>query len=188
MERVKDRESIAYIDANSPKAVADFREAFWRVVSKKIKEHDQMVVLCIGTDRATGDSLGPLVGHTLTDGSPQQKIHVYGTLEKPVHAKNIYETVREIYNKHLNPMIVAIDASLGKIESIGYISMGTGSICPGAGINKRLPPVGDLFITGIVNHYSYGHDMTVLSNTRLNLVMKMASVIGKGILEEIKKI
>ena len=38
------------------------------------------------TDRATGDSLGPLIGYKLQS-LPYQNIYVHGTLEKPVHAK-----------------------------------------------------------------------------------------------------
>ena len=33
-----------------------------KYIRKKVKKHNEIVVFCIGTDRATGDSLGPLVG------------------------------------------------------------------------------------------------------------------------------
>ena len=40
---------------------------------------------------------------------------------------------------------------------------------PGAGVNKDLPPVGDLYITGVVNVGGF-MDYLVLQNTRLYLI------------------
>ena len=51
---------------------------------------------------------------------------------------------------------------------------------PGAGVNKQLPEVGDIHITGIVNVSGF-MEFFVLQNTRLNLVMKMAKTIANGI-------
>lgn len=134
-----------------------------------------IVILCIGTDRATGDSLGPLIGHKLHHLN-YDHIHVYGTLESPVHAKNLDGMISDIHEAYASPFIIAIDACLGKIEHIGYVGFGKGSIKPGAGVNKDLPEVGDLFVTGIVN-FSGVMDMVILQNTRLHLVMKMADFI-----------
>lgn len=137
--------------------------------------YDDIIILCIGTDRATGDSLGPLIGHKLSTIN-YPGVHIYGTLEQPVHAKNLQETMADIESKHIHPLIIAIDACLGKIEHIGRIGFGKGTIKPGAGVNKKLPEVGDFYITGIVN-FSGIMDMVILQNTRLNLVMKMADFI-----------
>jgi hypothetical protein len=50
-----------------------------------------IVIVCVGTDRSTGDSLGPLVGTALARfHSPL--FHLYGTLDEPVHAVNLEET------------------------------------------------------------------------------------------------
>ena len=81
-----------------------------------------------------------------------------------------------IYQKHENAFIVAIDASLGKSDHIGYIALGEGPLKPGAGVNKDLPEVGDLFITGIVN-FSGLLDHLLLQTTRLNVVMSLADQI-----------
>ncbi|MGH2168427.1 DUF1256 domain-containing protein, partial [Enterococcus faecalis] len=48
------------------------------------------------------------------------------------------------------------------------------------GVKKDLPPVGDIHITGIVNISGF-MEFTVLQNTRLNLVLKMAKLIAAGI-------
>jgi putative sporulation protein YyaC len=82
--------------------------------------------------------------------------------------------------KYDRPLIIAIDACLGKMDHVGYISVGEGPIKPGSGVNKDLPPVGDIFVTGIVNFGGF-MDFLVLQNTRLCIVMKMADLVSTGI-------
>lgn len=136
-----------------------------------------VVILCIGTDRSTGDSLGPLTG---------TKLHtlglecVFGTLDDPVHATNLAETLQHVHQSFSNPFIIAVDACLGRLENVGYISLGIGPIFPGAAVNKNLPPVGDAYITGIVNVGGFMEHL-VLQSTRLNLVFKMADAIAQGL-------
>ena len=57
-----------------------------------------------------------------------------------------------------------------------------GPLRPGLGVRKKLPPVGDLYIAGVVNVGGFMEYM-VLQNTRLGLVMKMAQVIASGIVQ-----
>ncbi|MFD3450310.1 spore protease YyaC [Microbacteriaceae bacterium 4G12] len=137
------------------------------------------VLICIGTDRSTGDSLGPLVGSRLLE-REIQNFHLYGTLDQPVHALNLEETIMDIEKTYTNPFIVAIDACLGKTQSIGSISIGKGPSRPGAAMNKNLPSVGNMHIHGIVNMHGF-MEFFVLQNTRLSLVMKMANVIASSI-------
>ncbi|MBM7645521.1 putative sporulation protein YyaC [Scopulibacillus daqui] len=136
-----------------------------------------IVVVCIGTDRSTGDSLGPLIGTKLIELNEHQ-YPVYGTLEQPIHAINLDEKLKEINHAYRKPFIIAIDACLGKYNNIGTISIGEGPVLPGAGVNKKLSPVGDMHITGIVNVSGY-MEYFVLQNTRLSLVMNMAKVISE---------
>lgn len=168
-----------YIDINQPDAFRKFSNTFCEILSEGMQDYESLVILCIGTDRCTGDSFGPLVGHKIS-GLNEENVFVYGNLDMPVHAKNLEENINLIYTTHNKPFIVAIDASLGKMEHVGYISIGKGSIKPGSGVSKELPEVGDYFITGIVN-FSGFLEFMVLQNTRLSLVMKMADVIALGI-------
>lgn len=147
----------------------------------------KLVVLCIGTDRSTGDCLGPLVGYKLNKLSLNKKVDIFGTLNNPVHAKNLDEHIDYIYNTIKNPFILAIDASLGKTENIGNINLIKGPVYPGAGVNKKLQPVGDISITGIVNSSGF-MEYIVLQNTRLSIVMKMAEVITTSIYMSLKQV
>jgi putative sporulation protein YyaC len=144
-----------------------------RVTSRPI------VFVCIGTDRSTGDSLGPLVG-TLLEEKSLRTFYVYGTLDEPIHAVNLIDKLKEIHVKHNDPYIIGIDACLGRTKNVGIIQVGNGPVKPGAGVNKELPAVGDIHITGIVNVSGF-MEFFVLQNTRLNLVMRMAKTIANGI-------
>lgn len=144
----------------------------------------EIAVICIGTDRATGDCLGPLVGWILM--KHHLDFTLYGTLDNPVHATNLADRLALIKKNHLSPIIIAIDACLGRLENVGTINVGQGEISPGAGVHKKLPSLGDIYFTGIVN--VSGHmEFLVLQNTRLNIVMQMATKIAHSIVIGIKK-
>lgn len=169
----------SYINANEIHALTEFTNCFYQHLINHAPYHNNIIILCIGTDRVTGDSLGPLIGHKLKS-TCRKSATIYGTLDDPIHAKNISETIKEIYYKHNNPLVIAIDACLGRMDHVGYITIAKGFIRPGAGVNKELPSVGDIAITGIVN-FGGLMDMLILQNTRLNIVMKMAEIISFGI-------
>nr|WP_205677353.1 spore protease YyaC [Aquibacillus halophilus] len=139
-----------------------------------------IVIVCIGTDRSTGDSLGPLTGTLLTE-RKNKNFSVYGTLENPVHALNLRERLSEVHQNNINPFIIAIDACLGKTKSIGTITTTFGPLRPGAAVKKKLPDVGDVSITGVVNISGY-MEQFVLQNTRLFLVMQMAKKITNSLI------
>lgn len=146
---------------------------------RTMKQASQPIVfLCIGTDRSTGDCLGPMIGSHLQGIHPN--ISIYGTLKNPVHALNLSNYLSHIQENYQNPFLVAIDACLGTKEHIGYITLEQGSLFPGESIQKTLPCVGDLSITGIVNH-ARKSNFLVLQSTRLHLVMQLAMSISKGI-------
>ena len=140
----------------------------------------QPVFLCIGTDRMTGDCLGPLVGEKLQKSYPNHNC-IFGTLEHPVHALNLQYVITKIRLQFANPFIVVIDAALGLPGHIGNITLSSGALLPGEGLHKNLPPIGDLSITGIVNS-CHGNANLLLQNTRLHLVNQLADFISSGLI------
>lgn len=178
-----------YVDSKAKTALFDFKSALKKILKEFVspkKEKRDIIILCIGTDKATGDSLGPLIGYKLSRLPEMRNIKVYGTLKNPVHAINLEQTVNEIYNIYNNPLVIAIDASLGKMEHIGYITVGKGSIKPGAGVKKDLMEVGDIFITGIVNLTGFV-EISLLQSTRLSIVMDIADIVAEGITDVLMK-
>ncbi|MEK8128951.1 spore protease YyaC [Paenibacillus filicis] len=166
---------IMHSEANCTELLA---EALFSFI-QHVPAQQPIVIVCVGTDRSTGDSLGPLVGSQLGR-MELNGIHLYGTLDHPVHAMNLNDTLTTIYQHYNNPYIMAIDACLGQLTSVGCIQLGEGPVKPGAGVNKELPPVGNMHVTGIVNVGGF-MEYFVLQNTRLSLVMSMAETIAKAI-------
>ncbi|MEW6173106.1 MAG: spore protease YyaC [Bacillota bacterium] len=139
------------------------------------------VLMCIGTDRLTGDALGPLVG-TMVSEAYDNPFHVYGTLADPVHAVNLREKLEEVENRHQKYFMIAVDACLGQSKNIGAINVGVGPIRPGTGVKKLLPPVGHMYVTGVVNAGG-NQDQNILQNTRLHLVLRQAKIISAALLQ-----
>ncbi len=163
------------LNITQPTAIYDIATHLRNIMHEATTANHDLIILCIGTDRSTGDSLGPLTGSKLRSFNPYP--HIYGTLDAPVHASNLHDKIQSIHTEFDNPYIIAVDACLGRLESVGCVSLGRGSLKPGAAVNKDLPAVGDAYVTGIVNVSGFMEHM-VLQSTRLSLVMKMADIIA----------
>ena len=85
----------AHVDDYSAKAKLETRLSDLFVSTRK----RPAVILCIGTDRSTGDALGPLIGTHLSRLNLPQ-LHVYGTLDEPVHATNLDDKISNSSNNH----------------------------------------------------------------------------------------
>ena len=167
------------VDSASPTAYLQIKNYLLSELKPVLDKNRPIVFICIGTDRSTGDSLGPLVGYKLKLLN-KSNIHIYGTLKSPVHAKNICKLISEIHSSFNDPYIIAIDSCLGSLNNIGKIFIKDSPLLPGLALNKDLPPVGNMSITGIVN-ISGQFEFLVLQNTRLYTVMILADVISKAI-------
>lgn len=168
-----------YFNPSKENAYIELGNSILNMVYEMDTEGREIIVVCIGTDRATGDALGPLVGDFLFDGGFDYG--VAGTLQYPVHALNIRETINNIYTEYNNPFVIAVDASLGMTKDIGLITLSNTHLFPGKGVNKKLPAIGDISITGIVNQ-SGKPGSALLQNTRLYMVKNMAECIGNALL------
>ncbi|NLI58748.1 MAG: spore protease YyaC [Clostridium sp.] len=152
-------------------------KAILGMTSEVKKEYNRIAVVGIGSDRATGDSFGPLVGHMLSK-CRIYDFDVYGTILNPVHAQNIEETLKSI--DHSNTLVIAVDASVGNPEHIGNIVLSNQPIKPGSGVGKDLPPVGDISISAIVAMAGF-LPLVMLQNTSLGMVYKMAEIASNSI-------
>lgn len=167
------------VNSLDSKAAFKIRDYLCEELSEIIKSNRPIIFLCIGSDRSTGDSLGPLVGDKIKF-LCKDNIFVYGTLENTVHAGNLKETIKFIKSKHKKPFIISIDASLGSVDSVGNVIIERKPLKPGKALNKDLPEIGDLRILGFVN-ITGSLDFMILQNTRLYTVMLLAKTISSGI-------
>ncbi len=167
------------VHSDSPGALATLALALERQLVALGAADRPVVFACIGTDRSTGDALGPLVGQRLLrlghadDG-------VVGTLEQPLHAMNLAERMAPNLALRPRPLIVAVDAALGSLASVGAVRVRRGGIRPGEGVGKDLPEVGELSVVGTVNVRAGALDAQVLQSTRLFLVQSLAEMIANA--------
>ncbi|MCQ2387739.1 MAG: spore protease YyaC [Clostridia bacterium] len=141
------------------------------------------IFVCIGSDLVLGDSLGPLIGTLLK----KQKLnsYIYGTLNFPITAKEIFYVKKYIKAMHPDSVVIAIDAAVGTQEDVGLIKISNCGLKPGLGVNKNLGVVGDISIIGIVAEKCKDNN-NLFNLTRLNLIYKVSEVISEGIEKYIK--
>lgn len=169
-----------YIDSKKENSSRDVAYLLKKCILHHPGPWSELVFLCIGSDRMTGDCLGPYVGQALSHHAIPH-VFVYGTLFHPVHALNLKKASCFIKEHHPHSLVIAIDASLGEKKHLGYVTIANGALHPGAGVQKELPPVGDIHITGIVNIAGLLEQLT-LQTTRLSSVISLADTITQGIL------
>ncbi|MBQ8684945.1 MAG: spore protease YyaC [Clostridia bacterium] len=138
------------------------------------------VVVCIGSDLAIGDSLGPITGSMLKYKTQGIATFVYGTLAAPVTAKEIKYLRTFLRETHAGSQIVAVDAAVGAEGDIGLIKLTDSPLYPGAGANKKLGAIGDISVMGIVAERSLAN-YGLLNTTRLNLVYTMSELISDAL-------
>lgn len=138
------------------------------------------IIVCIGSDLAIGDSLGPLVGSMLKFKTQGLGVFLYGTLAAPITAKEIRYMRTFLQETHKGSPVIAVDAAVGEAGDIGLIKLHDTPLMPGAGANKQLGALGDISVMGIVAEKSIGN-YGLLNTTRLNLVYTMAEIISDGL-------
>ena len=109
------------------------------------------------------------------------KYPVYGTLDKPIHALNIYESLQSIKKKHVNGNFLAIDACLGSKSNIGNLQVRKGPILPGKGVGKKLPEIGNYSIVGIVDKVDENNKFS-FNSIRLSFILDMAEIIALSLI------
>lgn len=148
-----------------------------RVHLQKLAAHipsEKLIFVCIGTDRSTGDALGPLVGTALRNkGFPR----VIGTMDHPCDASNLVERTSAIPE---DAFIIAIDACLGHPSTLGQYLVTDQPLQPAASVGNNLPSIGHFSIAAVVNINSPKPYWT-LQTTSLNAVMRQAEEIAEAI-------
>lgn len=180
MAPLRQRE-LYYYDTNRNFETAELAARLYMMIQEELEKSrkEKVLLLCIGTDRSTGDSLGPLIGYQLKN-RELKHIRVLGTLNRPVHAMNLEDTLSIVEQYYQDHLVIAVDASVGMHDHIGCITVGRGSLKPGLGVSKELRSVGDLFITGVVSSCG-DYDPVMLQSIRLSVVMRMAECISESV-------
>ncbi len=166
-----------------------FENALYEILIDNNAENKKLIIFCIGSILITGDSLGPIIGTKLSRNYIINnllyfnKVYVYGTMNKTINALNIKNEIKRIENKFNkdNIVILAIDAAISENICIGSVIVNNKHLEPGAGVGKKLPYVGDLYISGVTcNDAQNLNDIT-----NRETVFKIADFITGGIINVI---
>jgi putative sporulation protein YyaC len=141
--------------------------AFLAGIAAELPDPDRIIMLCIGTDRSTGDAFGPLLGSRLRrDGWP----HVYGTLREPCDADRLPGVLAGL---PADKTVIAFDACLGSPANVGRYSVARGPLLPAEAVGKRLPAAGHYSAAAVVAART-AKPYHALMTAPLSLVMDMA--------------
>ena len=149
-------------------------------LERLLPERTFPVVVCIGSDLAVGDSLGPVAGSLLKYKTQGLGAFVYGTLQSPVTAKEISTLRKFLKSVHKGAPVVAVDAAVGAEGDVGLIKVNSAPLLPGAGTGKKLGSVGDISIVGVVAEKSLAN-YGLFNTTRLGLVYSMSEIVSDAL-------
>ncbi len=142
----------------------------------QVHSPDEITFVCIGTDRSTGDALGPLTG-SLLEGKGVG--HVIGTMPYPCDADTLQQKLACIPP---HQVIIAIDACLGPKAAIGHFYLFNQALNPAESVGGNLPSVGHYSVAAVVNANG-PRPYTVLQMTSLHQVMNMSHMIAEAVLK-----
>ena len=130
-------------------------------------------VICIGTDRSTGDAFGPLTGMYLREaGYPS----VFGTLDDPWDSETLVQRLAGLPREGFT---LAVDCCVG--SEVGKFRVQNRPLEPGKSMGKPLPPLGSAALLGIVAP-NRGNPYSMLQTASLHLVMTMARQAADAIM------
>ncbi len=138
-----------------------------------------ILFLCIGSEKISGDSLGPIVG-TLLKEKYKLPYPVLGSEDYPVNGVNISRYREYILSHFPTHKIIAIDAALGDKKDVGNIKFRDGGVKAGGAVGVKNEPIGDLAILGVVGEKGSDCMQTLLDapfEKVLTLAEKIADVI-----------
>ncbi len=159
---------------------AEFVEELKNIFQNK-KETNEIIFVCIGTDRVIGDSLGPFIGSLLK--SKLGHYTVIGDLEKNITFENIEEELEILDYKNKENYIIAIDAALSDENNIGNFYIDKNGISIGKGLNKNKEKIGDIGIKVVVgkNYKDNELNFKCLQNKKISDIIELANATYKGI-------
>lgn len=163
----------------SKEVETNFRIADFLFESYKNSEKDNLVIINIGTDIVIGDSFAPFLGSELQEENMYCK--VYGTLENPIHFKNLEEKTKEIIESNPNSFILGIDAAVDNINKIGDLYVVNEPLYPAKSLDKKSEPIGDSSILCVVANCN-GYIPDILREVRLGFIRKLVMKLKPEIL------
>lgn len=146
------------------------------------EDYSNVIILCIGTKKVVGDSVGPLVGENIKY-LENDYIKIYGAVENTINFNNAKNILTEIYEKFDNPYIITIDAALGNKENMGQVILNKGYIKIGKALEKSICFYSNLNVKCVVgkNTNSMFNNLVELKNVDIEEINNIVRLVSVGI-------
>ena len=144
-----------------------------------MKRERYPVIICVGTPKVSGDSLGPRVGDRLKK-TYDVPAYVYGTTASPVTGLNFRSYLEHVKIFHPNCFVIAVDACLGGKSEVGKVKYSLQGLRAGSALKKELGQVGDVAFLGIVAE-SGGDNFRALADADKKSVDELAEKIASKV-------
>lgn len=167
--------------------VQDLQKNIYQYKNQKFSD---VVILCIGTNKLIGDSIGPVVGQKLKEENIQEKICIYGDMKQTINFKNAKQVIEKIFKIYEKPFIITIDSALGKQTMINKIVVNKGIIRIGKSLGRSICYPSHITIKGVVgeNKNTFEDNIAILKTVQPKLIWELSNTMVEGIKQEIGKI
>ena len=139
-----------------------------------------LAIICLGTTKIKGDSVGPLIGQKLKN--INAPFYIYGTQNRQINALNYRDYFAFIEKQHQNDLIIVVDATLGEKNKIGQIVLCENGIKPGGAFDESRSRIGDIGIMAVVGD-SEGERLENLKNVQDSMIEFMVKNISELLIQ-----
>lgn len=142
-----------------------------------------IVILCIGTNKLIGDSIGPVVGQKLKKENIQEKVYIYGDMKETINFKNAKQVIENIFKIYEKPFIITIDSALGTQTMVSKIVVSKGIIRIGKSLGRSICYPSHITIKGVVGEYrnTIQENLYTLKTVKQEIVDELSNKMAKGI-------
>lgn len=141
------------------------------------------VVLCVGSDKIPGDSIGPVVGDYLTR-VYNTKCFVYGICGNSVNGTNLGKYMEILTKAHSESAVIAVDACLASGKISADVLVREGGVNPKKAVSGDDSHTGDVGILGVIKDNGLNPLsalMTVSTDKVENIARKIAFIINSAL-------
>ncbi len=137
-----------------------------------------IVCVCVGTSKVTGDCFGTIVGDLLLNA--ELPLWVYGSSHSNVDAHNIGATLEVVNLVHPNSFVFVVDAmSTLDPTTVGDVVLGDQYV----GLNQGIKIFADLFVYGVTTYLTHAKRNL---NSKLSITNKLAQNVCQAISSALK--
>ncbi len=137
------------------------------------------VILCVGSDKIPGDSIGPMVGEFLKN-SFNVRCFVYGALGLSVNGTNLKKYLDILTAAHADSVVIAVDACLSAGEIADEVLVKGGGVNPKKAGTDLVYRTGDEGVLGVLPTGGL-NPLSALMSVSIDKVEKIAYKIAFAI-------